>query len=81
MAGNAIQKAGKLGMSLVQGHDHMAYMSYINTFYKQIFGMSVGCMMNPTSIAARYAAKNPMKMWSGWATITNGEPQLHRFVI
>ena len=80
MAGNAWQKAKNLGQSLVQGHDHMAYLHYINTFNRQTFAMSVGCMMDAVSIAARYAAKNPSKMWLGWATITDGEPHLHRWI-
>ena len=77
MGGNAWQKAQRMGMSVVQGHDHQAYLQYVNTFRHQIFGMSVGTMMDPKSIAAKYAAKNPMKCWMGWATIVNGVPQLH----
>lgn len=79
MAGNAYQKAGKLGMPLVQGHDHLGYLQFINTFDREIFGMSIGCMIDSESIAARYAAKNALRTWQGWATITDGEPHLHRY--
>jgi predicted phosphodiesterase len=77
MGGNAYQKAQRVGMNVVQGHDHQAYLQYINTFKHQVFGMSVGTLMDPNSIAARYAAKNAMKCWQGWATITDGVPQLY----
>lgn len=76
MPGNAWQKAQKMGRSVVQGHDHQGYLTYVNTFDHQIFGMSVGCMIDAQSIAARYAAKNIMRCWLGWATITNGIPEL-----
>lgn len=79
MAGNAWQKAQKLGMNLIQGHDHQGYLQFINTFKKRIFGMSVGCMIDGASIAARYAAKNPMKCFLGWATLTDGVPHLYPF--
>lgn len=79
MMGNAWQKAQRLGHSLVQGHDHLGYLNYINTFKKQIFGMSAGCMIDAQSIAARYAAKNPMRCWLGWATVTDGIPHLYPF--
>ena len=76
MMGNAWQKAQKLGQSLVQGHDHLGYLQYIVTFNHRIFGMSVGTMMDANSIAGRYAAKNAMRSWVGFATITNGVPNL-----
>lgn len=76
MAGNVVQKARALGMPLVQGHTHQASLTYINTFKHQIFGMEVGALIDGKSIACRYAAKNPLKMWSGVATITDGIPSL-----
>lgn len=79
LLGNAWQKAQRSGMSVVQGHDHIAYLQYINTFHKQIFGMSVGAFLDPNSIAGRYAAKNIMRMWTGFATVTDGVPALHPF--
>lgn len=77
MGGNAWQKAQKLGKCLIQGHDHVAYLQYVNTFNRQIFGMSVGAFIDINSIAARYAARNLMKCWTGFATITDGVPQLY----
>lgn len=76
MAGNVAQKAQKLGMNLVQGHTHLASLSYINTFRQQIFAMEIGALIDGQSIACRYAAKNPMRTWTGLATITDGVPTL-----
>lgn len=76
--GNAWQKAQRMGNSVVQGHDHMAYLQYINTFNSQIWGMSVGTFLDGASAAARYAARNPFRSWHGWATVTDGVlPMLH----
>lgn len=77
LPGNAWQKAQKIGKPLVQGHDHLGYLQYVNTFDHQIFGMSVGCMIDAKSIAARYAARNLMRCWLGWGTITHLRPELH----
>jgi len=76
MAGTVAMKAKTLGQSLVQGHTHQASLHYINTFRQQIFGMEVGCLMDSSSIAGRYAIKNPMRTWTGFATITDGVPSL-----
>lgn len=77
MGGNAWQKAQRMGTCLVQGHDHLGYLQYINTFKSRVFGMSVGTLMDSTSIAGRYAAKNPMKCFLGWATVEDGTPHLY----
>lgn len=79
MPGRAHQKASRIGQSLVQGHDHMAYLEFINTYGFEIFGMSAGSMLDRESLAARYAAKNLCRSWTGWATVTHGEPALHRY--
>ncbi len=79
MGGNAYQKAQRAGHSIVQGHDHAAYLHFINTFERQIFGMSIGAFLDPSSVAGRYAAKNLMKMWCGWSTITDSKPHLYSF--
>lgn len=81
MPGNAWQKAQKLGQSVVQGHDHLGYIQHIRTFNRKTFGMSVGTMVDPKTPAAKYAAKNPMKSFVGWGTITDGEPALHSWRI
>lgn len=76
LAGNAWQKAQKMGKSVVQGHDHQGYLHYINTFGKSIFGMSVGCMIDEKAIAFRYAAKNPFRCWKGFGLMVDGVPSL-----
>jgi hypothetical protein len=77
--GNAWQKAQRMGECVAQGHDHMAYLQYVNTFDRQIWGMSVGTFMDGASAAGRYAARNPFRCWHGWATATNGVPALHPY--
>jgi len=77
--GNAWQKAQRMGKNVVQGHDHQAYLNYINTFDTSVYGMSVGTFLDGKSAAARYAARNPFRCWLGWATITNGVPALHPY--
>lgn len=80
LGGNAVQKAGKTGHSVVQGHLHSdAGIKYINTFHRQLFGMDIGCMMDLKSLAARYANKRMLRSWIGWATITDGVPALHPY--
>jgi hypothetical protein len=79
MPGNAWQKAQRMGMSVVQGHDHQGYLQYVNTFKHSIFGMSVGTMIDADSIVGRYSAKNAMKCWYGWSKIEHGMPQLIQY--
>lgn len=73
----AWQKAARMGMSVVQGHDHQGEIKFLNTFQHRIFGMSVGTVMNQDSIGARYASKNPLKCFKGFATVTDGAPILY----
>lgn len=76
MAGTAFQKAKTLGISLVQGHTHKASLSYFNAFDKQIFGAEAGCLVDLTSSAFRYAAKNPTGCWLGVMLLLDGVPVL-----
>lgn len=78
-AGSGIIKARRTGRSLVQGHDHIAYLEYIDTYDREIFGMSVGCLLDRKTLAARYARRNLGRCWIGWATITDGEPHLYSY--
>ena len=41
--------------------------------------MDVGCVMDLKSIAARYANKMLMRAWIGWATVTDGKPDLYPY--
>lgn len=76
LGGNAWQKAQRMGVSIMQGHDHQGYVHYVNTFDHRIWGASAGCMMDAHSIAARYAAKNAMRCWLGWAVVEDSVPRL-----
>ena len=79
MPGRAFHKAARVGKSVVQGHDHLGYLEFINTYGHEIFGMSCGSMLDRENLAAKYSAKNLLRSWTGWATVTHGEPALHRF--
>jgi len=80
LAGNAHTKASRCGRSIVQGHLHSdAGLKYIRSFHRMTFGLDVGCMMDLKSIAARYANKRLLRSWIGWATVTDGVPQLFPF--
>ena len=74
--GSAVAKAKRMGMSVVQGHDHQGYVEFINTFDHKIFGMGVGCMIDPAGSAFRYSAKNPMTCFIGYGEIIDGRPNL-----
>jgi len=75
-AGNAIAKAKRAGMSVVQGHDHQMYLEFLNTMGRKTFGMGTGCTVDVDSPAAAYAAKNPMGVDLGFAEIIKGVPHL-----
>lgn len=75
--GTVEQKASMLGMPVIQGHTHKARIVYVSTPYKNLWGLDCGCLVDPKSPAARYAAKSLRKTFVGFATITNGIPHLH----
>ena len=74
--GTPSQKASKLGMSVVHGHTHKASLSYVDTFTHQVYGMECGHVSDPDSKGMRYAVKNPVTSWLGFATIIDGVPAL-----
>lgn len=80
LGGRAVQKAGRCGRSIVQGHLHTdAGVTYIQSFHRQIFGADIGTLMDVKSLAARYAHKRLLRSWLGWATITDGVPHLYPY--
>lgn len=79
MAGGALQKAAKLGRSVVQGHVHKGNLNYVDIFDKQIFAVESGCVIDREAIAFRYAAKHPLSCFIGWTEIHNGVPHLVPF--
>lgn len=80
MGGGIGARSRRLGNSLVFGHLHQAFIIHTNSFNKSIFEFCAGCMMDGSSIAARYAAKNPMTCSLGWGTVEDGKnPQYYTF--
>lgn len=71
------QKAAMLGQPVIAGHTHKARIVYITTPTKTLWGMDAGCLVDPKSPAARYAAKALRKTFIGFSTITNNIPALH----
>jgi hypothetical protein len=77
--GDAFEKAQVLGTNVIQGHDHKGYLRYASPLEINRFGMSVGCFIDNKSVAAAYARRNFKKGFLGWATCTDGVPQLFPF--
>lgn len=58
------------GMSIVFGHLHAnAGISHIVTASQKIFGMNVGCLIDPTAYAFHYGKENRFKPWLGVGVI------------
>lgn len=75
--GGAVEaKAAVLGLSVTQGHSHKSRIVYHNTFNHQVFGMDVGCMVDPSAPGFRYAAGGLRKVWIGFGVIDKGVPSL-----
>lgn len=60
------------GMSIVFGHLHAnAGISHIVTASQKIFGMNVGCLIDPTAYAFHYGKENRFKPWLGCGVIVD----------
>lgn len=78
IAGKHARIAEAIGRSVVHGHHHKdASIAYADTFDRQVWTMNVGCAFDQESVAAYYAKKSVMRSWIGWATVTDGLPQLY----
>lgn len=63
--------------STVVGHSHSyAGIQYLQTPYKQIFSMNVGCLIDENAYAFSYQKHTRVKPWIGAALIVGGVPFL-----
>jgi predicted phosphodiesterase len=69
LSGTVLAKAKALGMNVIQGHTHKAAIEYHVTFNKMLWGMDVGCMVDPKTKAFDYAASKLNKVWVGFGYI------------
>lgn len=77
--GKPIVKAKTLGRCVVQGHTHRGSIDWEQLFRHRVFGMEVGTLMDVKSIAARYANRNLLRSWIGWARVEDGTPHLRPY--
>mgnify|MGYP001561849006 CR=1 FL=1 len=76
---DATKYAIQCGHSIVQGHFHNSLnVGWVNTRYQHLFGMTVGCLTDPTSYAVAYAKEAKFAQMLGCGVLINGEPQIIR---
>jgi predicted phosphodiesterase len=72
--GTVAQKSRILGHSMIQGHTHKASITYTTALKGTIFGAEMGCIMDVSSKAAKYAAGNPVGSSVGFGVVKYGVP-------
>lgn len=71
-----------MGMSFVQGHHHESFeIRYWGNPNALLFGMTVGCLVNPRAIAMRYNKNNLRRPVIGCGIIIDGLPKLLPMVL
>jgi len=79
---NAKKNSQSMGMSYFQGHHHEAFeISYWGNPNALLFGMTVGCLVDPKSLALAYNKNNLRRPVLGCAVIVNSIPQLIPMVV
>jgi hypothetical protein len=79
---NAKKNSQAMGMSFVQGHHHETFeISYWGNPNALLFGMTVGCLVDPKSLAMAYNKNNLKRPVIGCGIILNGVPQLIPMVL
>jgi predicted phosphodiesterase len=83
LSANAIQVVKSMGACFVQGHFHTKYnIDYVTSFDgQQFWGMTVGCLIDDSSLAFRYNKLQLSRPMLGVGTITNGDPHLVPMVL
>ncbi len=77
MGSNAYNNAVDLGMSMVQGHHHgklEAVQKFCPLKGQSLFGMTVGCSIDPKAYAFRYGHEASKKPKIGCGLILNSSP-------
>lgn len=78
--GTVAQKSRILGMSIIQGHTHKVSITYTTTIKGTVFGAEMGCIMDTTSKAAKYAAANPVGVAVGFGVLKFGVPYFVSYI-
>lgn len=65
VSGTNALTASRLGMNLLYGHTHLAGIQYNTAMGRTLWQCNVGCVVDQSAIAFRYAAKNPMRSFIG----------------
>lgn len=78
--GTVAQKSRILGMNICQGHTHKVSITYTTALKKSFWGAEMGCIMDITSKAAKYAAPNPVGVSIGFGVIKYGIPYFVDFI-
>lgn len=82
MDSNGLNLAKSLGMSVVQGHYHSKFgLQYHSTPHFLNFSLQVGCSVDLTSPAFKYAKNSKARSIVGHAIIENGFPKLLPMVL
>ena len=77
MDSNGLNLTKALGMSTVQGHYHSKFgLQYHSTPHYLNFSLQVGCSVDLTSSAFKYASNSKARSIVGHAIIENGFPKL-----
>jgi hypothetical protein len=62
VSSNTRNNAAKYSHNSIQGHHHSVFeISYYADMHQLRWAMSVGCLLDPNSVAARYAIRNVLK--------------------
>lgn len=73
--GSPRQVAHQVGGPVVFGHQHTkAAIEYSTGYGRVLWGMNVGCAIDPSAICQRYSRKAIPKACLGWGTVTHGIP-------
>lgn len=79
---NVKKNSQALGQSFVQGHHHESFeIQYWGNPNALLFGMTVGCLVDPHSLAMAYNKNNLRRPVIGCAVIINSIPQLIPMVL
>lgn len=78
--GTVAQKSRILGLSVIQGHTHKVSVTYTSSLSGTVFGAEMGCIMDTSSKAAKYAAANPVGVSVGFGVVKYGIPYFISYV-
>ena len=79
---NVLKNSQAMGMSFVQGHHHESFcIQYWGNPNALMFGMTVGCLVDPDSLALAYNKNNLKRPVIGTGLIIKGIPILEPMIL